>query len=344
MSRLRILYLGTVSGTCLDRAQAYRRLGHDVVHWDMRQWLPRTGWVDRVTWRIGGHAFSPWLVRRMEAELRGLRFDLCHVDNGEWVTPAIITVLKAHCRHVINYNIDDPTGPRDRRRFSAYRMSAPHYDLLAVVRQENVAECQALGARRVTRVWRSADELAHAPRAITPDLASQWRSQVLFLGTWMPERGPFLLELIRRGVPLSIRGANWHKAPEWRQLQAHWKGGAIGGHDYAHAIQCATINIGLLSKGNRDLHTTRSLEIPALGGLFCAERTSEHTAIYQEGVEAVFWRDAQECAEQCLALLAQPDKAAAIAAAGHRRFQSNRHGNEDILRAVLNQATSGTAP
>ncbi len=344
MSPLRILYLGTISGTCLDRANAYRRLGHEVIHWDMRPWLPRTGWVDRVTWRIGGHVFAPWLVRRMKAELADQQFDLCHVDNGEWVTPAIIAVLKKHCRHVINYNIDDPTGPRDRRRFSAYRMSASHYDLLAVVRQENVAECKALDARRVTRVWRSADEQAHAPRPITPGIAAQWQSKALFLGTWMPERGPFLLALIQRGVPVSIRGANWHKAPEWHQLQPHWKGGAIGGHDYAHAIQCASINIGMLSKGNRDLHTTRSLEIPALGGLFCAERTPEHSHLYQEGVEAIFWRDAQECADQCLALLAQPDKAAAIAAAGHRRFLANRHGNEDILRAVLREMALSTTP
>ncbi|MDE2401331.1 MAG: glycosyltransferase [Burkholderiales bacterium] len=344
MNRLRILYLGTLSGTCLDRAHAYRRLGHEVRHLDMRQWLPRTPWVDRITWRVGGHVFSPWLVRRMQAELRGELFDICHVDNGEWVTPAVMAVLKAHCQKVINYNIDDPTGPRDRRRFSAYRMAAPHYDLLAVVRQENVAECRALGARRVIRVWRSADELAHAPRPITPAIAAQWQSDVLFLGTWMPERGPFLLELIQRGVPVSIRGANWHKAPEWPQLQPHWKGGAIGGQDYAYAIQCASINLGLLSKGNRDLHTTRSLEIPALGGLFCAERTNEHSDLYQEGAEALFWRDAQECADQCLALLARPDRMAAIAAAGRHRFLANRHGNEDILHAVLSNATSGTAP
>ena len=38
--------------------------------------------------------------------------------------------------------------------------------------------------------------------------------------------------------------------------------------------------LGLLSKGNRDLQTTRSLENPYAGGPLCAQRTSERLALY----------------------------------------------------------------
>lgn len=338
MSSLRILYIGTVSGTCLDRANAYRRLGHHVTHWDMRTWLPSTPWADRVTWRIGGNVFSPILRGRMRQALQGQRFDICHVDNGEWITPSILQVLRQHCAKVINYNIDDPTGPRDRRRFASYRMAAAHYDLLAVVRQENVSECQRLGARQVLRVWRSADEVSHAPRIITDSVRQKWHADVLFLGTWMPERGPFLLALLRHGVPLTIRGAHWDKAPEWPQLKAHWKGGAIGGDDYAYAIQCARINLGLLSKGNRDLHTTRSLEIPSLGGLLCAERTVEHEALFYDGKQAFFWRDAQECAQICTTLLRDEPYRQAVAQAGHARYLNSGYANEQVLSRILQEA------
>jgi len=164
---------------------------------------------------------------------------------------------------------------------------------------------------------------------------AQWDCDVLFLGTWMPERGPFLVALIQQGVPLTIRGGHWQKAPEWPALRPHWKGGPIEGDDYAKAIQCARVNIGLLSKGNRDLHTTRSLEIPALGALFCAERTNEHMGMYQDGIEAVFWSDATECARHCRELLADEPRRAAIAARGHRRFVQNGHGNEAIIAGLL---------
>lgn len=190
--------------------------------------------------------------------------------------------------------------------------------------------------KKIMRVYRSADEVSHAPRKLTEKDHQTWDSEVLFLGTWFPERGPFLLELIQLGVPLTIRGPNWHKAPEWPQLKSYWKGGAIAGDDYAKAIQCAKVNLGLLSKENRDLHTTRSLEIPALGGLLCAERTSEHITMYVEGQEAIFWKDAKECAAMCRFALSDENRRQTIAAAGHLRVKKNGHYNENILTTILN--------
>lgn len=334
-SKLSIQYLGPISGTCLDRANALRRLGHSVEHIDLRRLLPNTPWVDRITWRIDGGLLSPWIKRGLSKRLAGRSFDLCYVDGGEWVTPGVISLLRRHAAKIINYNIDDPLGARDGARFKAYRRSLPHYDLNVVVRQENVAEAYALGAKNVMRVYRSADEITHAPRPLTADDHQAWDSDVLFLGTWFPERGPFLLDLIRRGVPLTIRGPNWHKAPEWLQLKSHWKGGAIAGDDYAKAIQCAKVNLGLLSKENRDLHTTRSLEIPALGGLLCADRTDEHLAMYAEGQEALFWKDAEECAAMCRFALADENRRQTIARAGHQRVKKNGHYNERVLEDML---------
>lgn len=343
MSRaLTILYFGPLSGTCLDRANALRRLGHRVEHIDLRRMLPETPWVDRITWRIDGGLFAPWLVRGLTKTLKGRYFDLCYVDGGEWVTPGVIALLRQHATRIINYNIDDPLGPRDGARFKAYRRSLPHYDLNVVVRQDNVAEAQALGAEKVMRVYRSADEVSHAPRPLTAQDHQTWDSDVLFLGTWFPERGPFLLDLIRHGVPLTIRGPNWHKAPEWPALRNHWKGDAIAGDDYAKAIQCAKVNLGLLSKENRDLHTTRSLEIPALGSLLCAERTDEHCAMYAEGQEALFWKDAEECAAMCSFALADHARRQAIAEAGHQRVKKNGHYNEMIIASILTAAGLAT--
>lgn len=338
MKPLNVLYVGPINGTCLDRAHAMRRLGHQVRHIDLREWLPDTPWVDRITWRLGGHLFGWYLARQVHQRLAGQRYDLVYVDNGEHVGPAVVKAFRAFAPRVVNYNIDDPTGGRDMQRFAAYRRALPFFDLAAVVREDNLPECKALGARRVLRVWRSADEVSHAPRPLTEALRQQWASEVLFLGTWMPERGAFLLDLVRLGVPLTIRGSHWQKAPQWPELAPHWKGGSLAGDHYALALQCAKVNLGLVSKGNRDLHTTRSLEIPALGALFCAERTSEHTLMYTEGEEAVFWRDAKECAAQCLRMLADDALRERIARAGHLRFKANRHGNEDIVAQMLKES------
>lgn len=331
---LSILYLGPISGTCLDRANALRRLGHQVEHVDLRLLLPKTQWVDRIVWRLGGNLLAPLLMRGLANKLNGKRFDLCYVDGGELVTPSVITLLRLHTKKIINYNIDDPFGSRDGRRYSAYLKSLISYDLCVVMRDENVDEAKALGAKNVMRVYMAADEVSHSPRLLNKGDA-QWASDVLFLGTWMPERGPFLLDLINLGLPLTIRGSNWHKAPEWPQLRRHWKGGPIGGDSYAKAIQSAKVNLGLLSKGNRDLHTTRSLEIPALRGLLCAERTPEHLSMYTEGQEALFWSDAEECAAMCQFALQDETRRQGISKAGHQRIRKNGHYNETTLSNIL---------
>ncbi|HLW25830.1 MAG TPA: glycosyltransferase [Steroidobacteraceae bacterium] len=337
---LSILYVGANDGTALDRANALKRLGHRVTHVDLRELLPRTPWVYRITWHMGGHLLAPLVLRALPRALGAAQFDVCHVDCGEWVTPHVIALLRRHARRIVNYNIDDPLSMRDYARFKAYRSSLPYYDLCVVVRDENVPEAQRLGARNVMRVYRSSDEVSHAPRPLTSADRERWRAEVLFLGTWFPERGPFLLDLVRRGVPLTIRGANWNKAREWEALRPYWKGGQLHGDDYALALQCARVNLGLLSKGNRDLHTTRSLEIPALGGLLCAERTPEHLALYVEGLEALFWSDAQECARVCLEALADEPRRRRIAAAGQARSRANAHYNENVMRAILARLTA----
>ena len=337
-----ILYIGSKRGTSLDRANALRRLGHRVMHVDLLDLLPKSPWIQRVTWKLGGHFLSPWVLRSLPPVLNGMKYDVCLVDSGEWVTPKVIALLRNYAAKVVNYNIDDPLGMRDVARSRAYRMSISAYDLCVVVRQENVAEAKSLGARDVLRVYRSSDEVSHAPKAIDDEERARWHADVLFLGTWFPERGPFLLDLVKRGVPLTIRGANWHKAPEWFDLRSRWAGGHVEGDDYSKAIQCARVNLGLLSKGNRDLHTTRSLEIPALGGLLCAERTAEHLALYKEGEEALFWQGVEECAAVCRGILAREDERLEIARAGHARSIANGHFNETVMRSILSRAAGRT--
>jgi spore maturation protein CgeB len=197
----------------------------------------------------------------------------------------------------------------------------------------------AAGAQRVLRVWMSADEVAHAPRILGPDDWKRWSSDVVFVGTWMTERGPFMAELVRRGVPLTIYGDEWQKAPEWPILRASWRGSGLYDPDeYCKAIQCSKVCLGLLSMGNRDLHTSRTFEIPYLGGLLCAQRTSEHIQLYHENEEAVFWNSPQECADVCRQMLNNPELRMSIAANGRKRCLQNKTTNEAVLSAILKHA------
>ena len=181
----------------------------------------------------------------------------------------------------------------------------------------------------------TADEIVHRHVVLNEAEQQDFGSEVAFVGTWMPERGPFMLRLAERGVPLRIFGPRWTKAPEYPHLASRVTSRELPDADYVRAIAGTKIALGLLSKGNEDLHTTRSLEIPAIGTVFCAPRTVDHERLYIDGREALFFDDPDQCADLCLALLADDAGRKAIAAAGHQRALDNGWFNERLCSDVL---------
>lgn len=340
---MRIAYIGPNRGSSLQRARALQRLGHDTTVIDLRERLSKSLLADRWVSHTSAFALQAYFAKRLFSKIQIIRPNLIWVDQEPFLGPTVIQKLRAFGLPIVNYTIDDPfsTTPFAKQYFRSYRNAVAEYDLIAAVREVNIDEIKMAGGRNVLHIFRSADETAHFPRALTESDYKFFSSEVVFVGTWMPERGPFMADLARQGVPLSIWGDAWDKADEWSVLRSYWRGsGLTNADEYAKAIQCAKINLGLLSKGNRDLHTQRSLEIPALGGLLCAERTSEHQALYLEDEEAVFWADAEECAIKCKWLLEDAERREKIRQAGHARCVSNGYFNEQVLRTILTKVDS----
>lgn len=339
---MNILYLGELrpGSTSLHRMEALRRLGHEVHAFDPRTSYPRGFWALSLGVRTGFRIWQPWIRRAVLGFSLGRSFDTIWVDAGAHISPSVLSQLKESGRRAVAYNHDDPFGGRDGRKWDLFRHSLPIYDLVVVVREENVEEARAQGARRVVRVFRSFDPVAHEPS--NRPIPEEFRSKVVFAGDWMPERGPFLVRLLESGVPLTLFGAAWEKAREYPRLSSVLRGDRARGANYTAVIAGAQVALGLLSRGNRDLHTTRSLEIPAIGGAaFCAERTREHEALFTDGVEAALWSDPEECARQCHRLLANPALRVSMASQARERVHELGLGNDDTLAWILDQLKGG---
>jgi hypothetical protein len=301
--------------------------------WD---YLGRSPWVGRWLHRTGGLGVQLLVDRPVFDRTRETAPQLIWVNQGEFLGPKLLRQLRTLAVPIVNYTNDDPFGGiQNRLRFRLYQKALPYYDLVAVVRHINIDEAAHHGAPHVVRVFMSADEIAHDPQRINLEDSEQYASEVAFIGTWMRERGPFLHELIRLGVPISIWGDRWQKAPEWPALRPHWKGPGLYDDRYAKIIMSTKVALGFLSRNNRDFHTTRTMEIPALGAVLCAERTSEHLALYEDGAEAVFWSTPSECADHCLRLLEDESYRKSIAFRGRLRLKRNGHYNERVLAGIL---------
>lgn len=332
---MRVLFVGRSVGQAGLMQEAMRRRGHLVTAVDPNAVLRDNRLLIYWAWHTGALG----LAGRVEGWLREAIGDGCHdvafVDGGELLSAGAVRLLRRQAGRVALFNRDNPFVARDGRRWRTLLRALPEYDLFVTPRQSTADRAAGYGARRVLRVNFFADEAIHRPGAPTAAEQAVYGSPVAFVGTWFPERGPFMETLLRRGVPLRIIGQRWERAPNYAALRQAVVPGYLGPQQYAAAVRSATIAIAMLSKGNADLQTSRSSEIPAMGVALCAERTPEHVGMYEEGEEAVFWSSAEECADRCLSLLADRPRLERLAAAGRRRVLRNDNWAESTLERIL---------
>jgi hypothetical protein len=342
---MRIVYIGDYSPetTSGHRARALQRIGHDVEVWDPMKVLStvRRGSLLRKLHELSGQVMLAHLVRNWLAmRVRHCReIDAFWINGGELVARNSLQLLRRMSAPIIVYNNDDPTGPRDGRRFQQLRKSLSSYDLCVTLRDQTCHEMKQLGAKRVVTVPFSYDEVAHRPIKASECVREEFCSEVTFVGTWMRGEGRenMLSALHKAGCQLRIWGNSWGNSLNRELVGQCWQGRTAVGRDYVHAVVGAKIAIGMVSKGNRDEHTSRSLEIPYAGGLLCAERTSEHLRMFKDGEEAVFWSSPEECVQVCRDLLANEARRRAIVANGMRKVRELKVGNEDVCRGILEE-------
>ncbi|MCT0230727.1 glycosyltransferase [Synechococcus sp. CS-1324] len=322
--------------------EALRRLGNNVAIFNPRSLLRlSSSWRSAIGYLSGYCLLQSELIYVLQTNpmLNQARPDLVYVIGGELLGPQAVLWLKQRFSvPILLFNNDDPTGPRDWKRFISLRAALPFYDFCVCVREQNLLEWIAFGAQRVFRVLTSYDEVVHAPPKPVDDADTSESDSILFIGTLIPgeHRDTFLLKLKQSGLPIHLMGNRWQRSPHWSELRMCHMGNGILNTAYASALAKASICLGFLSHGNRDLLTRRSVEVPFAGSLLCAERTSEHQLLYEEGYEAIFWDTVEECGLLCCDLLTHPMKREVMRQAGSSRVRELGVGNEDISRSILN--------
>ena len=338
---IRVLFLGESNrgSTSYHRFDALRRIGCDVTLIPVNDFVNLGGQLRRKCHVLTGFRYhQKTILQRLRERVSDQRFDIIWVDSGWWCGPKIAEYLKSVGTKLVLLNLDDPTGPREPLHWKSLIRSIPLFDLCLVVRPETQRDFIELGCKNTLHVWRCYDEVAHAPERADSIPQGELCSEVAFIGTRMENRHEFLIRLIELGVPLSIWGNGWQRGPGWRILKPFYRGSGLEGDAYVAAIKRAKINLGLLSKLNRDKHTTRSSEIPYAGGVVCMPKTNEHLSMFDDNSEAVLWDSPEECASRCHRLLNAPEELEKIRQNGRKRILALNLGNENLVAKSIASA------
>ncbi|HEX5043067.1 MAG TPA: glycosyltransferase [Candidatus Polarisedimenticolaceae bacterium] len=331
----RIVYVGPRSGTTLHRARALESLGAEIV-WVEADVLH--SWVARQLYRVGNRLRRPPDVFGANAGLlqavRAHRAEVLWVDKGRSIRADTLRAARdaAPGIRLVNYSPDDMFNLANQSR--QYCRAIPEYDLHVTTKSYNVAELRAAGARDVLFVDNAYEPEVHRPLALTDEERRLYGADVGFVGMYESERADVMLALAQAGIPVTVWSADWNPARHRHgNLQVHRR--FLDGLDYARAVNATRINLGFLRKVNRDLQTTRSIEIPACAAFLLAERTDEHRRLFREGEEAEFFGSTDELIRKCRHYLGQEDARRRIAEAGRQRCLTSGYSNRERLAGVL---------
>jgi spore maturation protein CgeB len=327
------------------RVRAFRALGAEVVQ------LAHTGEGDpttgnpkkRLLHRVAGKLRMPldWQAagRRLLQALTSIDPHIIWIDKGVMLKPGVLAKAKQMRPRaaLVWFSEDDMFAAHNRT--TRFDRGLPLYDLVVTTKSYNAdpGELPALGARRVQFVFQAFDPEQHHPLALTDEERGAYGGDIGFIGSYELDRARSMLGLAEAGLSVRVWGNGWERSP-YRHANLKIEGRPLvnlpGDLAYGKGIAATRINLCFLRKINRDRHTSRSFEIPAVGGFMLGERTDEHLRLFEEGVEAEFFGSDAELVDKARFYLAHETERAAIAAAGHTRCVAE-YGSQAQAEAML---------
>lgn len=341
---LKIFYIGNLikGGTCRQRMEAAQELGCNVVGMDVRVAYP-TNPLRRLLKRARRRLFFDLADsssnRKILASIGDIAPDIVWIDKGLSICPGTLAEIKRkrpQCK-VVGYSPDDMmnNGNQSRQIIGCL----PLYDVFFTTKSYNVAELEEMGCQKTVFVQNAFDPRLHRPVELSKEERAKLGGPVGFIGSFEQERASSIAFLAQNGIPVKVWGDHWDKWHAKTGKCFDLGGPCEYGDNYAKILCSFDISLCFLRKVNRDLQTTRSIEIPACGTFMLAERTDEHLQLFEEGEEAEFFGSDEELLRKVRYYLANPDKRSQVAARGRERCLRDGYSNtaqiEKMLKIVM---------
>ena len=149
--------------------------------------------------------------------------------------------------------------------------------------------------------------------------------------------------LAKNGVKVTIFGSGWEKgiySHAHPNLSINCKN--LNGKNYFETIAASKISLCFLRKINRDKQTSRTVEIPSVGGFMLAESSEEHQSMFEDSSEASFFKTDKDLLEKVKFYLSEDSIRESIAKRGKIRAENYKMviSAKKIIKEVLSTAQS----
>lgn len=336
---MKILYVGQLNrgGTCLDRMNSLRKLGHEVFGFNVSEYQSE----NRILRSIQSRLKSKILLEKLNSDL--VKFagsinaiELIWIDKGVWIFPETINTIKLNTNAlVLQYTPDSQLLINKSIHFTD---SIQLYDVIVTTKSFEIDTYRHLTESKVMLVSQSYS----ADRYMNLYKIKKYECDIGFISDYKPHYGRIANALKNVDADVRIWGPKWNRAVWWQKVPKEFvHGNGLWGEDYVSALASFKIGLGLLSKYIPEQHTTRTFEIPAAGTFMLAERTQEHLSFFEEGVEAEYFSTHEELVDKARFYLANEIAREKIAQAGHKRCINSGYDNDSIIARIMNELMNG---
>ncbi len=338
---LRLMYCGQLweGSTALQRARAFSRQAcTEVLYLDVTSGVrdPSPPLMGRVRWKIGWPADTLGENLRLIEMVQRARPDVVFVDNSKVISLSTLRLLKSKGVMPVYYSPDDMVVPHNFKY--PFRKTLPNWGIIFTTKPINVAELEARGAQQVVLVGNSFDAEVHRPLSPAERDRSFEAVDAVFIGAFEKKRCHQINALAAAGVTVAVYAASSGMiATAWRRMlhrDVVLKSDAFGS-DYRIGLHHGKLALCFLREMNRDVITTRSIEIPASGRPMVAEKTAEHDRHFVDGSEYVGFADRDELIESVHQLLGDHNRRRRIGKAGRLRCLSSGYSTDHRAREML---------
>lgn len=333
MRKLKILYVGPdypgSNGTCWRNA--FQRLGHEVLTVDDERMIPEPSTLaGRIAKKLDKRP-PQRAIKQLNAHLaraiNEFKPDFTFYIKAYYVEPETLELSRRYGPNFAYMN-DDMFNPWCQTHL--FFENIQRLDVVFTTKSYNVREFHRHGTPLALYIANSYDPEIHFPAQPTAEERARLQGDVAFIGTFRVPRADFLARLahLHQELKLNVWGTGWNKLSRfdhwhrwlaWKDLRACIRGRELWCADMGKAIQANLISLGLLCHENRDLHTSRTFEIPACGGFMLAERSEEHRLYFAEDKEAVYFQSFEEMLDKIRFYIGHDEARQRIARAGYER-------------------------
>lgn len=286
-----------------------------------------------LNWRLRGHrpanisAFSQQVVDACRE-----RRPACVIATGlAPVDAEAMRAIGAMGIRRVNFLTDDPWN---EAHYAPWFMDAVnHYDAVFTPRTANVDDLRAAGCRSVEYLpFAYAPDIHFSDPPATDGERLRFEADVVFAGGADRDRVGWMAPLISAGFRVALYGGYWDRHAETRQAAR----GMADAATLRKAIGGGAVALCLVRQANRDGHSMRSFEVPAIGACMLVEDTTEHRQIFGEPRQSVDYVTSPESAvERVRILLRDRCEQHRLNGSAHALIASGHHTWADRLKVML---------